>query len=570
MYPDWLDKDWIKTLSFLQLLRTIFSSENLLCCCFCCSFFAVWELIAAMALAKRNELSLADRVKVLEALERPKASLSTVAKLFGISKSQAGRISQNKQKILEEWRLNVNPHRKRKRKGKDNEVEEALLLWFQQALAKGARLSGPMLKMKAKELATDLGHEGFQPTDGWLSRWKTRQNIVLKREHGERQDADHSYATDWIKHALPAIIAEYSPNDIFNADETGLFYRGYPDRWHMQKDKELTGGNKAKDRVSVMCCANMSGTEKRPLLVIGKSKRPQCLPKDLRSLPVTYTNSANAWMTGAIFQEWLYTWEQELRHARRKICLFVDQCSAHLPELKHKLRNINLVFFPNTTRLIQPMEMGVIKNLKGHYRSLVALRFMQTIDHWEYAHASQITRQVTLLDGIYMLQKAWNNVKASTLANCFRKAGFIKTGMNVPSYPLFDDLQVLADVVRPQFMSEEEFILYVNMDIAEPTAGNFTRKEFCTTTKKARLDHQLADEQDDEQADAIPSVTNTKAMVHLNALMNWLQLRGSMANWEKLLEVENEVRMAIIAEARQSKIADLFKDSMSCADLVNE
>ncbi|XP_078065281.1 uncharacterized protein LOC144491394 [Mustelus asterias] len=139
---------------------------------------------------KRTDLPLAEKVKVVAALQGPKASYASVAKMFSISKSQVGRISQNRERILEEWRQNANPNRKRKRKGKDIEVEDALLFWFQQAVSEGVRVSGPMLKMKAKEFAEELGHDDFEPTDGWLSRWKARNNIVFKKDSSERHDYD--------------------------------------------------------------------------------------------------------------------------------------------------------------------------------------------------------------------------------------------------------------------------------------------------------------------------------------------------------------------------------------------
>ncbi|NWS64444.1 TIGD3 protein, partial [Chunga burmeisteri] len=130
---------------------------------------------AAAAACKRKELSLADRVKLLQALESPSASLASVAKLFGISKSQAGRIGRCREQILADWRTNANPLRKRKREGKGGEVEDALFAWFRQALARGEHLSGPILKAKAQELALSSGRD-FEATDGWLCRWKTRHN----------------------------------------------------------------------------------------------------------------------------------------------------------------------------------------------------------------------------------------------------------------------------------------------------------------------------------------------------------------------------------------------------------
>ena len=75
---------------------------------------------------------------------------------------------------------------------------------------------------------------------------------------------------------MPEILLEYEEENIFNADETGLFYRATPDGTLCFKNESLTGSKKAMDRITVLVCANMTGTEKKKLLVIGKSKNPRC------------------------------------------------------------------------------------------------------------------------------------------------------------------------------------------------------------------------------------------------------------------------------------------------------
>ncbi|XP_041063129.1 uncharacterized protein LOC121288582 [Carcharodon carcharias] len=177
---------------------------------------------------KRTDLPLAEKVKVVAALQGPKASYASVAKMFSISKSQVGRISQNRERILEEWRQNANPNRKRKRKGKDIEVEDALLLWFQQAVGEGVRVSGPMLKMKAKGFAEDLGHDDFEPTDGWLSRWKARNNIVFKKDSSERHDYDGPVADGRTpeKAEVGARVTDIGHN-VTLLDAIQILYRAY-------------------------------------------------------------------------------------------------------------------------------------------------------------------------------------------------------------------------------------------------------------------------------------------------------------------------------------------------------
>src|SRR5215469_12987277 len=102
-------------------------------------------------------------------------------------------------------------------------------------------------------------------------------------------------AAEWIKRGWPKIFAEYSPEDTYNADETGLYFRAKPEHTYLFKNESAKGFKSSKERVRVLYCANMKG-EKRELLVIGKSINPRCF-KGVRNWPVDYYSNANAWMT---------------------------------------------------------------------------------------------------------------------------------------------------------------------------------------------------------------------------------------------------------------------------------
>lgn len=75
------------------------------------------------------------------------------------------------------------------------------------------------------------------------------------------------------KQKLHEYLDEYQPEDIFNADETTLYYRLLPDKTLTFKDDNCAGGKLSKERV-YMIAANIIGTERCPLLVIGKASRP--------------------------------------------------------------------------------------------------------------------------------------------------------------------------------------------------------------------------------------------------------------------------------------------------------
>ena len=60
--------------------------------------------------------------------------------------------------------------------------------------------------------------------------------------------------------------------NIFNIDEFGLFFNLMPDKTYVLKGESCHGGIRSKQRLTVLVGANLDGTEKLPLLVIGKSK----------------------------------------------------------------------------------------------------------------------------------------------------------------------------------------------------------------------------------------------------------------------------------------------------------
>ncbi|UYV75599.1 hypothetical protein LAZ67_13000702 [Cordylochernes scorpioides] len=75
-----------------------------------------------------------------------------------------------------------------------------------------------------------MGQDNFEASNGWLEKFKARRNIDFKRLHGEAGSVDANSIATWKGGIIPSLLAKYSPQDIFNADETGLFYKLLPNR----------------------------------------------------------------------------------------------------------------------------------------------------------------------------------------------------------------------------------------------------------------------------------------------------------------------------------------------------
>ncbi|CAF3916596.1 unnamed protein product [Rotaria magnacalcarata] len=75
--------------------------------------------------------------------------------------------------------------------------------------------------------------------------------------------ADQAGAENWINNVLPVVIGDYDLNDVFNADETGLYYKAAPSSTLAVAGSHPTGGKTPKDRVTVIFCAILREPKRR-------------------------------------------------------------------------------------------------------------------------------------------------------------------------------------------------------------------------------------------------------------------------------------------------------------------
>lgn len=121
------------------------------------------------------------------------------------------------------------PEAKRIRKIVAHVVEEATYAWFILMQEKSTTISYDILCGIAKRFYSNLPRDPnvkeLQFSRGWVVGFKRRHGIRGFTRHGEAASADVSIDTQILIEQIKDKVATFDPADVFNMDETGLFFR---------------------------------------------------------------------------------------------------------------------------------------------------------------------------------------------------------------------------------------------------------------------------------------------------------------------------------------------------------
>ena len=171
----------------------------------------------------RRGLSGVQKAEICRLKERG-VSQVTLAKQFDISEATVSKIVRDKVRWLS---LDPNTNKaimKRQRTGKHPLLEEAVALWISRAVAASLTITGEIIRGKAKKLAKALDIKDFNASKGWLTNFKKRYHIKEYKRQGEGASAPLEKIPQF-QSELREIIKSYQPEDVYNADETGLYWR---------------------------------------------------------------------------------------------------------------------------------------------------------------------------------------------------------------------------------------------------------------------------------------------------------------------------------------------------------
>ncbi|EED18817.1 transposon, putative [Talaromyces stipitatus ATCC 10500] len=300
------------------------------------------------------------------------------------------------------------------------ELESALSEWIRRAKNQDLALSHEIIRQKAKQFWPTIypGKPIPQFSNGWLERFQSRQEIKIKKQHGDTGDSAEDATLQMVR--IRQLLRTFTPRDIFSCDETGLFWKMIPER--NLSTRVVPGRQNEQARISVLFCCNSDGTERLPPLFIGTHERPAAFAKaniNIENLCCLWRSNGQAWMTSDIFKEWLLWFDSKMEG--RKVVLLLDKFSAHqiaAQKVSTKLQNTLILWLPACPEMPCPLVENIIDVWKIHWKR-EWLRYMNL----EFGRDSDPTVTMTILMAVRWAITAWNvDLDPQTVVHYFRKA----------------------------------------------------------------------------------------------------------------------------------------------------
>lgn len=243
-------------------------------------------------------------------------------------------------------------------------------------------------------------------------------------------------------------IASYDLNDVYNMDETGLFYNLAPDTTIARC--QIEGSKKDKTRLTIAFTVNATGNDRFIPLFIGHANKPRCFQKKSgEQLGFFYLSNTKAWMTGAFFRIYLQQFDT---HVKRKVLLLIDNAPSHISE-GLELSNVEIVALPpNTTSKLQPLDAGIISSFKRHY-------CRRQINHAiTLLEVGKSPYKIDQLTAMRWSIAAWREIDVSVFRNCWRHSTLISDSISTVSIIEEQNITTVNEREMAEFTAEFTYL----------------------------------------------------------------------------------------------------------------
>ncbi|MEE6509355.1 hypothetical protein FKM82_025734 [Ascaphus truei] len=346
----------------------------------------------------RKSITLETKQNIIKRSEKGETN-TEIGRALDIPRTTIVTIIKDKARILEQIKGSAPMQGTtiRQRVGHIAEVEKLLIIWLEDQSQRHD------IKQQHGEGTTE---ETFTASKGWFMRFKERANLHNIKVTGEAASVDEESAKTFPV-TLAKIIEDggYCARQVFNVDETGLYWKKMPSRSYIAKEeKSMPGFKVAKDRLTLLLGSNAAGDFKLKPLLVYHAENPRAFKGYAKStLPVIWKSNRKAW------------------NLDFKALLLLDNAPGHPVYLDDHHPNVMVVFMPpNTTSLIQPMDQGVIASFKAYYLRRTFAQAIRATDVEGGPTLKEFWKGYNILHAVRNIGEAWNEVKQSNLNGVWR------------------------------------------------------------------------------------------------------------------------------------------------------
>lgn len=440
---------------------------------------------------KRKFISLDVKIQILDRLIKGEKA-AHVAKTLNLNEATVRTIKKNENKIRSAVAAGssiATKYAARPRAPIIERMEKALNIWIDDCSQKRIPLDGNIIKQKALKIYKLLQENGesstspdFVASKGWLEKFKKRFAIHNIKIQGESASADYEAARTYPA-KIQKVIEEqgYTPHQVFNADETGLWWKKMPKRTFISKqEKHAPGFKVSKDRVTLLLCSNASGDFMTKPLLVHRALNPRALKGVNKSaLPVHWKANSKAWVTRELFREWfLNCFVPEVenylqkKNLEFKVLLLLDNAPGHPQDINHP--NVQVCFLPsNTTSLLQPLDQGIIYTFKSYYIRR-SLQWLLDITETKSISVMEAWKQFSIKQCIDMISLSLKEIQKSTLNGCWKKIWPLSVEINQEDESSRNEIDRILELARSiggdgldDMVSQDVHELLTEQDIGE-------------------------------------------------------------------------------------------------------
>ncbi|CAG8746048.1 25660_t:CDS:2, partial [Racocetra persica] len=123
-------------------------------------------------------------------------------------------------------------------------LEKAMSLWIESTIIAKIPISEMLIKEKAKFFmeAFNIEESDLKLSNGWIEKFKCHNNLHVYRLYGEAKSAPLDTLFE-ERQKSNNLLSQYTLDQIYNADETALYYQEHTDQDYANSDSEKKLGS---------------------------------------------------------------------------------------------------------------------------------------------------------------------------------------------------------------------------------------------------------------------------------------------------------------------------------------